>query len=211
MKYFEDFQRISSPFGMRIHPITRKPSFHKGIDYVKGHDDPIYAVVGGLVTHARMGQKGSGLGNYGITVCIKDKNGALHLYAHLNSALVKEGRSVEQGQVIGRQGSTGQSTGSHLHYEIRKKASPNFGWEASENSVYEPIVYLENYFAKEKKEEPQIFPDVANDRWSIEEIKSAVQNGFMRGYPDGTFRPGQQVTREELACTLVRIMKLINS
>jgi murein DD-endopeptidase MepM/ murein hydrolase activator NlpD len=211
MKYFEDFQRISSPFGMRIHPITHKPKFHKGIDYVKGHDEPIYAVVGGLVTHARMGKDGSGFGKYGNVVAIEDKYGSLHVYAHLNSCLVKEGKRVEKGTVIGRQGTTGQSTGSHLHYEVRKKSSPSFGWEASENSVYEPIAYLENYFAKEKKEEPQIFPDVANDRWSTKEIKSAVQNGFMRGYPDGTFRPGQQVTREELACTLVRIMKLINS
>jgi N-acetylmuramoyl-L-alanine amidase len=59
-----------------------------------------------------------------------------------------------------------------------------------------------------KAMEKQIFPDVSNDRWSKSEISIAVQNGLMNGYPDGTFRPADTVSREELAVTLVRLMNM---
>jgi murein DD-endopeptidase MepM/ murein hydrolase activator NlpD len=213
---FSDYARISSQFG------PRWGEMHKGIDLVKEHQGPIYAFVPGEVIHAKMGVAGSGFGNYGNVVAIKDKYGALHCYCHLDSIVVKVGSIVEKGQMIARQGNTGDvqpkptptnpSAGSHLHYEVRKKHSPKFGWEASEDSVYNPAEYLEAYFEKEQpKEEPQIFPDVANDRWSKSAIAIAVEAGIMQGYPDGTFRPAAQLSREEFAVSVVRLINYLKN
>ncbi len=140
--------RITSPFGYRIHPITKLRAFHTGIDLVKSHRAPIHAFVGGLVLHARMGATGSGFGGYGNVVAIQDSKGSLHVYAHLDSCAVRIGQNVKAGQVIGYQGNTGNSTGSHLHYEVRKKSEPKapYGWIADRvNNCYEPTKYLRDF------------------------------------------------------------------
>src|SRR5690625_1125913 len=101
---------------------------------------------------------GSGFGGDGIVVAIKDKSDCLHVYAHLDSVAVKVGQKVSKGQIVGRQGTTGQSTGSHLHYEIRKTSSPQYGWIADRaNNCFEPIEYLDDYFDKEKSD---VLPNV---------------------------------------------------
>lgn len=142
---FKDF-RITSKYGWRVHPIRKKKHYHSGIDLVKSHKAPLTAFVGGEVVFAGMGRTGTGLGGYGNVVLIKDSNGAGHLYAHLDTAAVKKGQKVKKGQVIGTQGATGQVTGSHLHYEIRKKLSPSYGWTTNaEKSTYDPTEYLKNY------------------------------------------------------------------
>lgn len=142
--------RVTSPFGWRSGPINGNREFHTGIDLVKTHQAPINAFVAGEVMHAKEGVAGSGFGGYGIVVAIRDpETGHLHCYAHLDSVAVKVGDKVKQGQLIGRQGNTGQSTGSHLHYEIRKSSSPQYGWIADrENNCFEPVKYLDDYFAK---------------------------------------------------------------
>lgn len=145
--------RLTSPFGYRIHPVYKTKKFHKGVDLViTPSNGPIYAFVAGEVIHAKEGIKGSGFGGYGIVVAIKDNKGYLHCYAHLSMAAVKVGQKVERGQMIGRQGSTGVSTGPHLHYEIRKKFSPSFGYTESESGVVEPTKYLQDYYGKELPE-----------------------------------------------------------
>ncbi|MEC0136108.1 M23 family metallopeptidase [Paenibacillus macerans] len=141
--------RLTSPFGYRIHPVYKTKKFHKGVDLVTPSNGPIYAFVAGEVIHAKEGAKGSGFGGYGITVAIKDNKGYLHCYAHLSIAAVKVGQRVERGQMIGRQGSTGVSTGPHLHYEIRKKSSPSYGFTSDESGVVEPTQYLMDYYVKE--------------------------------------------------------------
>ncbi|WP_235615885.1 peptidoglycan DD-metalloendopeptidase family protein [Brevibacillus reuszeri] len=142
--------RVTSPFGWRSGPINGNREFHTGIDLVKTHQAPINAFVAGEVMHAKEGVAGSGFGGYGIVVAIRDpETGHLHCYAHLDSVAVKVGDKVKQGQLIGRQGNTGQSTGSHLHYEIRKSSSPQYGWIADrEKNCFEPVKYLDDYFAK---------------------------------------------------------------
>lgn len=144
MKYFETYDRISSPYGERIHPIKKEKSFHAGIDVVKEHKGEIYATVPGEVVFAEFAQTGTGLGNYGNTVCVKDKNGALHVYAHLDSIRARISQQVDRGTLLGFQGNTGQSAGSHLHYEVRLKSSPSFGWK----SHTDPIAYLDKYYAE---------------------------------------------------------------
>ncbi|MFP3393371.1 M23 family metallopeptidase [Brevibacillus sp. SIMBA_040] len=86
----------------------------------------------------------------GLFVAIRDPETVhLNCYGHLDSVAVKVGDKVRQGQLIGRQGNTGQSTGSHLHYEICKSSSPQFGWIANrEKNCFEPVIYLDDYFTK---------------------------------------------------------------
>ena len=90
---------------------------HRGIDLVVPYGSPIYAADGGTVVRA--GYDGS----YGNYVKIQHKNGLTTLYAHMSSILVNTGDSVSQGQVIGKVGSTGNSTGPHLHFEVAKNGS----------------------------------------------------------------------------------------
>src|SRR5690625_164899 len=145
--------RQTSGYGYRTHPITgKRGSFHAGIDLVKnsgGVNAPIEAFIGGKVVYAGEGKKGSGLGGYGIVILIEDDYGYGHLYAHLHSAAVKTGQVVNAGDVIGRQGATGNVTGVHLHYEISKTTSPHYGWTADKTkSTVDPTQYLRNYKPK---------------------------------------------------------------
>lgn len=104
--------RLSSGFGMRFHPILGYSRMHAGVDYAAPTGTPIYAVTDGVVSYA--GRHG-GHGNY-----VKlDHNGNLATgYAHMSRIAVHSGERVRRGQVIGYVGSTGLSTGPHLHYEV---------------------------------------------------------------------------------------------
>jgi len=130
--------RVTSPYGWRNDPFTGSKSWHTGIDLVKSHQAPIYAFAAGEVVHAKMGQPGTGFGGFGNVVAVKGASGHLHCYAHLDSVTVKVGDKVAQGQEVGRQGTTGRSTGSHLHYEVRSVSSPSFGFGKDIN----PVDYL---------------------------------------------------------------------
>ncbi|MFD1705669.1 LysM peptidoglycan-binding domain-containing protein [Siminovitchia sediminis] len=137
--------RISQSYGWK--PFGSGLQFHQGIDLVKSHKSPVHAFTEGTVLYAGMGKTGTGLGNYGNVVFVKDKNGRGQLYAHLDSVAVKAGASIKKGQVIGYQGMTGQVTGSHLHYEVRKKTAPSYGWESDQvHSTLEPTAYLQNFY-----------------------------------------------------------------
>ncbi|WP_326847656.1 glucosaminidase domain-containing protein [Paenibacillus alvei] len=145
---------ISSPFGNRRDPINGQSSFHTGIDLSKAHKAPIFAFMSGEVVHARMGQEGTGFGNFGNVVALKDDRGALHCYAHLDSCSVSVGQRVKAGQEIGKQGNTGRTNGngaangkgSHLHYEVRLKIAPSFGL----GSHTDPGMYLTKYLDQGK-------------------------------------------------------------
>ena len=201
MSRFFTGYRITSPYGMRIHPISKKKSFHAGIDLVKSHKSPIYAFVEGVVQWAKWGATGTGFGGYGNVVAIRDKYNHLHVYAHLDSIVVKEGQRVSKGQEVGKQGDTGNSAGSHLHYEIRTKVSPSNGW----NNHTDPEKYLESYFERELKERvietmSKYFSDMKNEaQWKIDNVDKAFERKLINGRPDGTFNPNGNVTRAELA------------
>ncbi|MCB1386583.1 MAG: M23 family metallopeptidase [Nitratireductor sp.] len=105
---------ISSRFGSRVDPFRRKAAFHAGIDFRATSGTPVRATGKGTVIHA--GRKGG----YGMMVEIDHGQGITSRYAHLSRILVKEGETVEPGTKIGQVGSTGRSTGPHLHYEIRR-------------------------------------------------------------------------------------------
>ncbi len=104
--------RITSGYGMRRHPILRYKRMHSGLDFGGGYGAPIYAVTDGTVVYA--GRKG-GFGNY---VKLKHAGGLASGYGHMSRIAVSSGRRVRRGQIIGYIGSTGLSTGPHLHYEL---------------------------------------------------------------------------------------------
>ncbi|MFJ3977830.1 transglycosylase family protein [Streptomyces sp. NPDC090021] len=101
---------------------------HTGVDYATDHGAPVYAVTGATVE--RVGPDGS----YGNTVLLKTDGGQYLLYAHLSAMGVSEGERVTAGQVVGNVGSTGNSSGPHLHFEVR--SSPEYG------SDMDPTAYL---------------------------------------------------------------------
>ncbi|KAF2958176.1 peptidoglycan-binding protein [Thermotoga sp. Ku-13t] len=102
---------ISSPFGWRRHPITKQMSFHSGIDIAAPEGTPVFASAPGTVIFA-----GEKVG-YGLLVEVKGSR-EIFRYAHLSKITVYVGQRVERGTLIGRVGSTGVSTGPHLHFEI---------------------------------------------------------------------------------------------
>lgn len=109
------YTRISSPFGYRIHPITGVYSLHKGTDMVSAKNTPILAANSGKVSKAYNYVNGG----YGKYIIIDHGGGYVTLYAHCNEVLVKKGDVVTKGQQIAKVGTTGNSTGYHLHFEIR--------------------------------------------------------------------------------------------
>jgi murein DD-endopeptidase MepM/ murein hydrolase activator NlpD len=109
---------ISSGFGLRTDPFTRNLRFHSGLDITGSADDPVFAAADGTVEFSGSGDE---QGNY-ITI---NHGGGLHtVYMHLSKSLVKEGSPVVKGEHIGLMGSTGRSTGTHLHYEIHLHGVP---------------------------------------------------------------------------------------
>jgi len=111
-------QRMTSPFGNRTNPINRKPEFHTGIDIGASYGANIVAAEGGRVLSAGWS------GGYGNTIIITHGNGLSTLYAHCSSFASKAGDTVAKGQIIAKVGSTGFSTGNHLHFEVRMNGAP---------------------------------------------------------------------------------------
>jgi murein DD-endopeptidase MepM/ murein hydrolase activator NlpD len=112
--------RITSAFGMRMHPLMRYFRMHKGIDIGAPHGTPIHAAMDGVVASAG---RNAGYGNF---VKLAHASGLASGYGHLSRIAVRSGTRVRAGQVIGYVGSTGMSTGPHLHWEVwRNGASVN--------------------------------------------------------------------------------------
>ncbi|MFV0643476.1 MAG: M23 family metallopeptidase, partial [Sphingomonadaceae bacterium] len=103
---------IGSRYGMRRHPILGYKRMHRGVDYRAGQGTPIYAVTDGQVASAGRA------GGCGIAVRLNHAQGLSTRYCHMSRMAVRAGQSVQRGQVIGYVGSTGLSTGPHLHYEM---------------------------------------------------------------------------------------------
>lgn len=108
--------RISSRFGKRVDPVTkRRGSDHKGIDIAAPAGTPVYASADGAVTRAEYVKSG-----YGNLIVIKHADDLATYYGHLSKFQTQKGTKVKKGELIGNVGSTGKSTGPHLHFEVRK-------------------------------------------------------------------------------------------
>lgn len=106
---------VSSNYGYRIDPFKKKRAFHSGVDFSPPYGEPVKSTADGVVEIA--GWKGG----YGKSVVIKHENGYKTLYGHLSKINVVKGQKVLCGEKVGEIGSTGRSTGPHLHYEVIKK------------------------------------------------------------------------------------------
>ena len=120
-------QKITSNYGYRVHPIYKTRRLHSGVDIGAPSGSNIVAAESGVVILASYGYNG-GYGNYMI---ISHGSGLTTRYAHCNSLAVSVGQTVSKGQVIGAVGSTGDSTGPHLHFEVRLNSAS-----------YDPLNYL---------------------------------------------------------------------
>ncbi|MCL5037133.1 MAG: peptidoglycan DD-metalloendopeptidase family protein [Chloroflexi bacterium] len=109
---------LTSAFGYRNHPILGRVIMHTGIDIGVGWGTPVRAAAGGLVIYSGW------YGGYGYTVIIDHGGSCSTLYAHLSSLYVSKGTTVERGQTVAAVGSTGRSTGPHLHFEVRENGTP---------------------------------------------------------------------------------------
>ena len=125
MPIAKDKCKIVSGFGYRFHPILKYRRLHSGIDLAARPGTPIYATGDGVVRVA--GRNPEGYSGYGVVVDIDHGFGFHTLYAHMTTMMVKEGQKVKRGEQVGTVGSTGMSTGAHLHYEVilnGKKVDP---------------------------------------------------------------------------------------
>lgn len=113
----QGYTRISSPYGMRIHPVLKVAKMHTGIDIPAPTGANVLSIDNGKVIYSGV------QGGYGNTVMVLHDDGKVSLYAHNSSITVNNGQRVSKGQVIAKIGSTGRSTGPHLHFEIRINGS----------------------------------------------------------------------------------------
>lgn len=109
-----DLAHITSQFGHRKDPFKHKRAFHAGIDFGAPKGTPVRAVADGVVVTSTTQR------SYGKVVVIKHEHGYRTLYAHNSQLLVKAGQAIHAGDTIARVGSTGRSTGSHLHFEVHR-------------------------------------------------------------------------------------------
>jgi murein DD-endopeptidase MepM/ murein hydrolase activator NlpD len=109
---------VSSSFGLRVHPILGSHRFHRGVDLRAGSGTPIRASADGRVTFAGWN------GGYGRQVMIDHGRGLASMYAHMSRMAARPGSQVRRGEIIGYVGSTGLSTGPHLHYEVLQNGKP---------------------------------------------------------------------------------------
>lgn len=110
--------KVTSPFGPRRDPLNKRKAFHEGLDFKGRTSDKIHATAAGTV---KVSTYSKGWGHY---IVIDHHNGYKTLFAHLSKRLVKRGAEVQRGMTIGLVGSSGRSTGSHLHYEIHLHGKP---------------------------------------------------------------------------------------
>ncbi|WP_373232488.1 M23 family metallopeptidase [Cohnella sp.] len=112
-----DSRKVTSLFGIRKDPFTRRATFHAGLDISGDTGDPIYAAADGVVVNAEYSS------SHGNNIWISHSNGIRTHYSHLSKLLTKAGVKVSKGDIIGELGSTGRSTGPHLHYEVSKNGT----------------------------------------------------------------------------------------
>ncbi len=125
---------VSSPFGPRNNPLTGKPEIHKGIDLVNAKGTPIHAAAGGIVLRAG---SATGYGNVVMVTHLIDGQVYTTVYAHLDSISVSAGQTVMPGKTVGTLGTTGWSTGPHLHFELHKGE-----WAVGQPNAVDPAPYI---------------------------------------------------------------------
>ena len=196
---FDGEMRITSTYGMRTDPISGQRKRHSGLDIV-GEDYTIRAVIGGVVAVSQMvTDKANATWQWGNYVCVLGDDGNYIYYCHMAERRVTAGRRVSAGDILGIMGSTGYSTGDHLHFEVR----------SGTNVVLDPAAYLGIPNRIGDVEVGKI-PDVREDgdsipaEWAREAVEWAKRNGILYGDEVGNLRLREPCTREMAVVFLYR-------
>lgn len=210
--------RLVSAYGVRLDPITHTQAWHAGIDLVSDGDKSVCAAVGGTVAVSTIindpTNRTSEWGNY---VRIDGIDGRRYYYCHLSRRLAEVGQRVYAGDVIGVEGSTGRSTGSHLHFEVRTAngltvdPADVLGIPSIEGTVN--IIGTQED-GGDRMEEKQATSDESKqdsvpNEWAEEAVEWAVENGIIFGNGDGNLALREPCTREQMIVFLYRFAQLI--
>ena len=200
---------VTSPFGYRVNPINGYGEGHKGIDITRwtGYSNvgKITAFADGTVIGIKNSVPGvdtqnswNSEGNY---VVIKHKNGYVSKYFHLKKDSIKVYiyEEVKEGQVIADMGTTGNSTGYHLHFQL----------EYNENPI-DPLPFLTRQIKIDGQKDYAPYINEASS-WFAEDVKWAVENGIIKGDDNGRYGLQDKVTKEMMAAMLHRLYDLVQN
>ncbi len=189
--YFGNF-RVASPYGIRQDPMTgEQNAWHGGIDLVGMPSKEVRTPVNGTVLRSRMvTDKSDRTWEWGNYVSVAGDDGYTYYLCHLSERRVSQGDRVRAGQIIGIEGSTGRSTGSHLHFEVRN----------SVGSQVNPSVMLGI-----PNEAGAVCEGNSVSPWAEDAVNWALAEGILRGNEQGDLMPGKACTREEMAVFLRRL------
>ena len=193
--------RISSPYGYRADPVNGENSkWHGGVDLVGLGSKVLCAPTGGQVVISQMvTDRSDPTWEWGNYVCIIGDDGRQYYLCHMASRYVVAGQKVRAGEVIGLEGSTGYSTGSHCHLEVREN-----GNQVDPTS----LMGIENVAGSEWRVEEISAGNIPND-WAAEAVLWAYDNGILKGDENGDLRLRDNATREEMLVFLHRTYKRI--
>lgn len=210
--------RLVSGYGNRVDPITGQRGVpHGGYDLVSDGDKTICAVMSGIVIYSRMitdlTNRTWEWGNY---ICIRGEDSRLYYYCHLSVREVSAGERVREGDIIGVEGSTGRSTGSHLHFEVRDSAGNQInpadviGVPNVEGTYIIKAGKKEEEIVKEEKKVTQTEQhDSEPQEWAKDAVEWAVDNGIIYGSEHGDLMLRQPCTREQMLVFLHRFAQHI--
>jgi murein DD-endopeptidase MepM/ murein hydrolase activator NlpD len=199
---------MRSPFKERIRVtqtyLNTNPAYssgkHKGLDLVPmGDDRYVYATVNGEVSYAGWENPNNhkqGFGQY-VSILVCDKK---HYFCHLAEIYVKAGQAVKEGDRIGLVGSTGNSTGTHLHYEIRLANDKNVTFDPAEHIGIKNEVGIYDVIKQTVDNTPS--------KWAETAVSKAIKNGIIKGDERGNLKLHSPITKEELMVILDRLKLL---
>lgn len=201
--------KITSPFGFRTDPISGTANaFHGGLDLVGLDDKTICSPVDGVVLVSQIvtdtTNRTSEWGNY---VAIRGSDGLVYYFCHMEKRIAEAGQKVKVGDPIGIEGSTGYSTGSHCHFEIRgaDHMQENPAKKLNIPNVAGTIITIK------EDTEMELKLDNTPSSWSEEAIEWAVNNGILKGDENGNLMLRENATREQIVVMLHRVYKLIKA
>jgi murein DD-endopeptidase MepM/ murein hydrolase activator NlpD len=205
---FESGFRIVSPYGYRTDPITGAANcWHGGVDLV-GNDRNVRAACGGTVLRSRMAENlgaGDRTWEWGNYVSVAGDDGRVIYYCHLESRAVEQGHRVSAGQILGIEGSTGRSTGIHLHFEVR-----DYNAQQLDPCAYLGIQNQAGYIWTPPAEAPAEDPWIAQAHdWSRDAVDWCVRRGILKGRGGDDYALGEPITREEMCVMLFRAREVL--
>lgn len=195
---FDSKMRITSAYGMRTDPINGQRTRHGGLDIV-GEDYLIRAVYDGVVALSQMvTDKSNTTWQWGNYVCVLGDDGNYIYYCHMAERRVSRGQRVKAGDLLGIMGTTGYSTGDHLHFEVRNGA----------NVVQDPAAYLgiPNEVGEVKLSDAGEDGDSIPADWAKDAVEWAKRAGILYGDEAGNLRLREPCTREMAVVFLYRAM-----